>query len=70
MSDMQISEKYFLQFKELMREQEGEEEYNKMTEQELLNSAIALITLMKAVYRPITKEDYEKYKVLDRQTER
>ena len=49
-----------------MREQEGEEEYNKMTEQELLNSAIALITLMKAVYKPITKEDYEKYKVLDR----
>lgn len=67
---MQISEKYFLQFKELMRKKVGEEEYNKVTEQELLNSAIALITLIKAVYKPITKEDYEKYKVLDRQTER
>jgi len=63
---MQISEKYFLQFKELMRKKVGEEEYNKMTEQELLNSAIALITLIKAVYKPITKEDYEKYSVLDR----
>lgn len=66
MNDMQISEKYFLQFKELMRKKVGEEEYNKMTEQELLNSAIALITLIKAVYKPITKEDYEKYSVLDR----
>jgi len=49
-----------------MRKKVGEEEYNKMTEQELLNSAIALITLIKAVYKPITKEDYEKYSVLDR----
>lgn len=59
---MQISEKHFLEFKELMREEVGEEAYNKMTEQELLASATALITLMKAVYKPITKEDYEKYK--------
>ena len=66
MNDTQISEKYFLQFKELTRKKVGEEEYNKMTEQELLNSAIALITLIKAVYKPITKEDYEKYSVLDR----
>jgi hypothetical protein len=61
MNDMEISEKYFLQFKELMRKKVGEEKYNKMTEQEFLASATALITLMRAVYKPITKEDYEKY---------
>jgi hypothetical protein len=68
-SSMQISEKYILEFKELMRKKVGEEEYNKMTEQELLHSATALITLMKAVYQPISKEDYDKYsekKVNDR----
>lgn len=58
---MQISDKHFLEFKELMREKVGEEAYSKMTEQELLASATALITLMKVVYRPMTKEDYEKY---------
>lgn len=60
---MQISDKHFLKFKELMKEKVGEEKYSKMTEQELLASAISLITLMKAIYKPITKEDYEKYKV-------
>ncbi|KKQ82150.1 MAG: hypothetical protein UT05_C0004G0052 [Parcubacteria group bacterium GW2011_GWF2_38_76] len=59
---MQISDKHFLEFKKLMRDKVGEEKYNKMTEQELLASAIALITMMKAVYKPITKEAYEKYK--------
>lgn len=60
---MQISDKHFLKFKELMKEKVGEEEYNKLTEQELLNSAIALVTLVKAVYQHINKEDYEKYKM-------
>lgn len=59
---MQISEKHFLEFKELMREKVGDEAYSKMTEQELLESAIKLITLVRAVYKPMTKEDYEKYK--------
>jgi len=68
--NIQISEKYFLQFKELMRKKVGEEEYSKMTEQELLNSATALITLINAVYKPITREDYKKYSFLDRKTER
>lgn len=51
-----ISEKYFLEFKKLTLEKVGEEAYSKMTEQELLASATALITLMNAVYRPIKKE--------------
>jgi hypothetical protein len=33
-----------------------------MTEEQLFNSATALITLVNTVYRPILKEDYEKYK--------
>ena len=56
MNRMQISEKYFLKFKELTRKKVGEEEYNKMTEQELLDSATALITLVEAVYKPIRKD--------------
>lgn len=58
---MLIPEKHFLKFKKLMRETVGEEAYNKMTEQELLASAIALITLVKAVYKPITKEEHERF---------
>ncbi len=55
MNTNQISEKYFLKFKELTREKLGEEEYKKMTEQELFNSFNALITLIGAVYRHIDK---------------
>lgn len=58
---MQISEKRFVEFKELMRKKVGKKRYSKMTEQELLASATALITLMNAIYKPITKADYEKY---------
>ena len=61
MNDIQIFEKYFIKFKELTRKKVGEEKYSKMTEQELLNSATALITLLNAVYRHINREDYEKY---------
>jgi len=44
-----------------MRKKVGEEKYSKMTEQELLASATALVTMMKAIYKPITRTDYEKY---------
>lgn len=57
-----IKEEYFTKFKKLYLEEFGEEEYNKMTEEQLFNSATALITLLDAVYRPILKEDYKKYK--------
>ncbi len=57
-----IKEEYFIKFKKLYLEEFGEEEYNKMTEEQLFNSATALINLLDAVYRPILKEDYEKYK--------
>lgn len=57
-----IKEEYFIKFKKLYLEEFGEEEYNKMTEEQLFNSATALITLVDAVYRPILKEGYEKSK--------
>jgi hypothetical protein len=57
---MQISEKHLSEFKEHMRKKVGEEKYSKMTEQELLASAISLVTLMKVIYRPIKKVDYER----------
>lgn len=46
-----ISDKHFLKFKELTREDLGEEKYSKMTEQELFASFTALITLMETVYQ-------------------
>ena len=58
MDGIQISEKYFLKFKELMRKKVGEEEYNKMIEQELFDSATKLITLMGAVERHINRENF------------
>ena len=58
---MQISEKRFLEFKELMRKKVGEKRYGKMTEQELLASATALVNMVKIIFKPITREDYEKY---------
>lgn len=52
-----IQEKYFIKFKDLMRKKVGKKKFSKMTEQELLASATALLTLVKAVYGPIKKED-------------
>lgn len=54
---MKISEKDFIKFKEIYRAEFGEEEYNKMTEQQLLESATKLLTLVKIVYQPINKEN-------------
>jgi hypothetical protein len=56
MDSIQISEKYLLKFKELTRKKLGDEEYNKMTEQQLFSSATSLITLMHAVEKHINKE--------------
>lgn len=53
---MLISDEQFSDFKKLFREEFGEEEYNKKTDQQLYESAIKLITLVKIVYEPITKK--------------
>lgn len=56
---MLISDEHFAKFKAIYKEEFGEEAYNKMTEQQLLESAIKLITLMKAVYEPMTKTEFD-----------
>lgn len=57
-----IKKKYFEKFKKLYREEFGEEKFNEMTEQQLFESAMALVTLVEAVYKPITREEFEKFK--------
>ena len=52
-----IEEKYILKFKRLY-----EEEFNeKITYDEALKQCTAMVNLCKIVYRPITKQDLEKY---------
>lgn len=46
-----ISEKYFNKFKALMLKKVGRKKFDKMSEQELLSSATALLTLVGAVYK-------------------
>jgi hypothetical protein len=58
---MEINEEYFTRFKELTRKKLGDEAYEKMTEQELFDIATKLVVLVKAVYKPIPKDLYEKY---------
>ena len=60
---MHISEEHFAKFKVLMKEQVGEEEYSKMTEGQLFESATKLITLMEIVYKNQNKDSYEKEEV-------
>ncbi len=50
-------EEYYKKFNELMRKKVGEEEYNKMTKQELMASAISLITLLGAVEKYINHKN-------------
>jgi hypothetical protein len=49
---MLISDKNFIKFKELCKEEFGEEAYSKMTEQQLLESATKLVRLVEILYRP------------------
>ena len=41
-----------------MRNHVGEERFSLMTEQELLESAIKLVNLMRIIYKPVTEEEY------------
>ncbi len=52
---MLISDKHFAEFKRLYKEEFGDEAYNKMTEQQLLESATKLLRLVEIVYRPNNK---------------
>lgn len=48
-----LDSEYYEKFKAITKKRVGEREYCKMTEQELLNSAIALTNLVEMVCRPV-----------------
>ncbi len=50
-------EEYYRKFNELMKKKVGEEKFNKMTRQELMNSADSLVTLLGAVEKHTNQED-------------
>jgi hypothetical protein len=52
---MEIPQKSFTEFKELMRRKVGDSEYSKMTEQELYESAQKLLRLVEIVEKPESK---------------
>lgn len=58
---MLISEKDLNKFKELMKEKKGKEEFNKLSEQDILDSAIKLLTLVKIVYQPMTQKEFDSF---------
>lgn len=62
---MNISEKHLNDFKVLLKAKMGEEEFNKLSEQDVLDSAIKLLTLVKIVYQPMTKKEFNSIKKID-----
>jgi hypothetical protein len=52
-----VSDKALAEYKAIYKKQFGED----LSDQEALEQATKLLTLMKAVYRPIKKSDYEDY---------
>jgi hypothetical protein len=55
---MVFSGKNISSFQTLYKEEFKEE----ISEEEAYNQAVKLIELVRAIYKPITKEDYKKYK--------
>lgn len=55
---MVLSGKNISSFQTLYKEEFMEE----ISEEEAYNQAVKLIELVRAIYKPITKEDYKKYK--------
>jgi hypothetical protein len=51
-----IKDEYFIRYKELTRKKLGDEKYCTMTEQELFDGFMKLITLMEAVYQHTNKQ--------------
>ena len=56
---MQISEEHLNKFKELLKNKMGEEAFNKLSEQDILENAIKLLTMMKIIYKPMTKKEFD-----------
>jgi len=55
---MLISEKHLNEFKVLLKNKMGEKEFNKLSEQDILDSATKLLTLVKIVYKPMTQKEF------------
>jgi len=60
-----ISKEHLDKFKEIYKKKTGKD----ISDQDALESAIKLITLVKAVYRPMTKDDYDKVQKRRAETE-
>lgn len=56
---MVLSGKHISSFQSLYKEEFGEE----ISEEETYTQAVKLIELVRLVHKPITKEDYKKYKL-------
>lgn len=48
---MSISDEHFIEFKKIFKEEFGEEQFNKLSNEQLYEEATRLISLMEAVYR-------------------
>ena len=56
---MQISHEQLEEFKELLKNQIGENEFRAMSDQEILGNAHKLLQLIKLIYKPITREELD-----------
>jgi hypothetical protein len=56
---MNLEEEYFKKFKATTKKKLGNEAYSKLTEKELLDTAMNLLVLVNAVYQPIRKKHYD-----------
>lgn len=61
----QISKEHFYKFKEIYKKKTGKD----ISDQDALESATKLINLVKAVYRPMTRDDYNKVQKRRAETE-
>lgn len=50
---MRISDEHFAEFKRIFKEEFGEEEFNKLSNDQLYDEAIRLVSLMETVYKHI-----------------
>ena len=59
-----ISKKALEEYKTIYRNEFGKD----ISDKDAMEQAISLLTMMKAIYRPITKEDYNKLQERRRET--
>ncbi len=57
-TDMPLSKEAIEEFKEIYRQEFGKE----ISDQTALELALNLLTLFQAIYRPVTKKEFEEFK--------